>query len=64
MLSRIIVTGLTAGFKAVEATDRAFSLLPPYRLGRDLLLDTVLGPAEDFEYVSRTTPTVTPQTIS
>jgi hypothetical protein len=39
----------------------------PKRAGDALLgvvLDMLLGPAEDFEYVSRTTPTETPPTTS
>ena len=39
----------------------------PKRAGDVILgvvLDMLLGPEEDFEYVSRTTPTDTPPTIS
>jgi hypothetical protein len=60
----VIVSAIKAGFKAIERVDRALCLLPPYRLGRDLVLDSILGPAEDFEYVSKTAPRVPPQTIS
>jgi hypothetical protein len=44
-----------------------FLLAFPKRAGDACLgvvLDMVLGPEEDFEYVSRTTPTDTPPTIS
>jgi hypothetical protein len=35
-----------------------------YRVSRALLLDTMLGPAEPFEYVSTTAPSSPPPTIS
>jgi hypothetical protein len=36
---------LNAGFKV----DDALSLLPPYSLLKGIVLDSVLGPAEDFK---------------
>ena len=63
-VSRLIFEAVWAGGTALGRADRALSLLPPYRTGRDLVLDRILGPAEDFEYVSLTAPSSPPQTIS
>jgi hypothetical protein len=59
MLLRVLVVALDVA----EGTDRAFSLLPLYGRARDLVLDTLLGPAEDFEVVSSTAPSSPPPTI-
>jgi hypothetical protein len=45
-----------AGFKAAEAVDSALCRVPLYRQPRACVLDRLLGPAEDFEYNSTTTP--------
>jgi hypothetical protein len=58
---------IEAGFKVfdtVVTVDRAFCLLPPYKVVRDLVLDTILGPAEAIEYVSQTAPSSPPPNIS
>lgn len=47
---------VTAGLFAVEMTDRALCEVPGYRRSRDAVLDSLFGPAEDFEYVRPTTP--------
>jgi len=53
-----------AGFDAAERVERVFFLLPGYKPVRDLVLDTILGPAEDVEYVSTTAPSSPPPTDS
>jgi hypothetical protein len=64
MLQSALVAGIFLAGDAVRRVDQTLSLLPPYKLGRALLLDSILGPAEAFEYVSKTAPSSPPQTIS
>ena len=45
-----------AGHKLDSALSRCFM----YRSARAVVLDTILGPAEDVEYVSTTTPSSPP----
>lgn len=60
----LVFEGAYLGVKVADAADRALSLLPPYKLWRDLWLDSILGPAESFEYSRTTAPTDTPPAIS
>ena len=67
MLPRLLVLQfhvLSAGMTAAEYVERALSLLPGYNCTRALILDTVLGPAENFEYASTTTPPGPPPAVS
>lgn len=68
MLTRLFLNVTGAGFSAAIATadtaHRALSLLPPYKRASAVVLDSLFGPAEPFEYVSTTAPTVPPPTIS
>lgn len=43
-------------FEVAMRADDALSKLPFYGASRSWVLDRMFGPAEDFEYVSRTTP--------
>lgn len=43
------------GFRVLCLLDGAAQLNPAYRISRDAVLDTVLGPAEDFESAPLTT---------
>jgi len=47
---RVAVETLRVAF----ATERALTHLYLYRAPRAVVLDTIFGPAEDIEYVSRT----------
>ena len=58
------VRGAVGLFEASEKVDRAFFLLPGYKPLRGLVLDTILGPAEDVEYRSTTAPSSPPPTDS
>ncbi len=62
---RLAVKGVGAGLKTAwwvgSTTRRAISLLPPYRRAEGVVLDTLLGPAESFEYVSKTAPSSPPR---
>jgi hypothetical protein len=64
VLIRFVGAGIFTAVSLIEKADRTFSLLPPYRRARGVVLDTVLGPAEKFEYASKTTPTGQPPAIS
>lgn len=68
MLKRLILEGVEFGFWAgingATAVHDALCLLRPYERTSDVVLDTLLGPADSFEYVSTTTPKSPPPTIS
>lgn len=51
-----VVEGFRAWYWTVSTTDDLLSLLPPYKCARDFVLDSVLGPVEDFESARTTTP--------
>lgn len=50
--------------KAVWRADQLASRCFLYRASRDVVLDTILGPEQDSEYVSTTSPAGPPPTIS
>lgn len=56
--------GFWAGINGAQTAHDAFCLLPLGERVSDAVLDTLLGPADRFEYVSTTTPTSPPPTIS
>lgn len=60
MVFHAVVRAGIAAIDAAEAVDRTLFLLPGYKPCRDLALDILLGPAEDVEYVSTTTPSPPP----
>lgn len=64
MLKRVLTEGIEFGFwagiNAASAAHDAFCLLPLYERGADAVLDTLLGPAERFEYASTTAPASAP----
>ena len=51
-----------AAFDVVGAVDSAARRCVLYRAPRDRLLDTLFGPVEEFDYVSRTAPSSPPPT--
>lgn len=52
----VLLIGFRVGFAVALAAQRTLDRVPGVAASRSRLLDTMLGPAEDFEYVSRTTP--------
>lgn len=42
--------------RTLRKLDSLLQVVPMYRLPRAAILDTLLGPAEQFEYVSTTAP--------
>lgn len=54
----LIYAGITVGI----AVDSALCRVPVYRVPRACLLDRLLGPAEEFEFVGATTPIKPPTT--
>lgn len=52
----LLVTVPAGVIRAAVLADRALCQLPPYWASRSWVLDRMFGPAESFEYVSRTTP--------
>lgn len=56
------IRSLFALIRVVETADAATSRLPLWRRARGALLDSLFGPAEDIEYVSRTAPANPPPT--
>lgn len=59
-----LLTVFLAGENVVMAVDRVAMRCPVYRLPRDLVLDTILSPAEEWDYVSTTAPSSPPPTDS
>lgn len=58
---RLAVLGIGAAVTGIHAIIGADSLLSRsslYRTPRDVILDSVLGRAEEFEYTGTTTPSV------
>lgn len=55
---------MSAVVVGANVSHRALSLLPGYKRATDAVLDSLFGPASSFEYVSTTTPTSPPPTIS
>lgn len=54
MVAWAIVTSIEKSLDAVFAVDRLLTRMPGYRKLRDFGSDILFGPAQDFEYVSRT----------
>lgn len=63
-LGEAIEFGFWAGINVATAANNALCLLPGYERGAAVVLDTIIGPADSFEYVSTTTPKSPPPTIS
>jgi hypothetical protein len=63
-LYRRIDDAVWAAASAVRVAHRTLSLLPGYVCLAGLVGDTILGPAEVCEYVSKTTPNGPPPTTS
>lgn len=61
-LTALSMKAFSATFRTLEKVESTFSLLPPYRRTKALVLDSLFGPAEDIEYVSRTAPRTPPPT--
>lgn len=59
-LSRAIFLGVAA----LQGLHGVALRVPGVRQIEGVVLDTLLGPAEDFDYVSVTAPSVTPPTAS
>lgn len=59
----VLVTGIWLGLETVAWADSVLSRTSLYREPRAALLDSLLGPEEDFEFVDATTPR-TPPTFS
>lgn len=56
----MIEAALRTYFRAAESVDSALAKAPLVRNVRGVVLDILFGPAEDFDYVSRTTPRTAP----
>lgn len=63
-LQKLTLTLLVRAIDCAEAVDSALCRTCLYRVPRAFALDTILGPAEQFEYVSTTTPSSPPPTLS
>lgn len=63
MYPALVVLGgaLSVGVQVVTAVDSVCLKLPLYRMPRAVILDIVLGQAENFEYAGSTTPTAPPK---
>ena len=48
--------GFAVLLQTLEVIEKICRRLPFYERARDAALDTILGPAEPFDYVSTTTP--------
>lgn len=62
-LLHLAIHSLTRVFDSIETADAVLDQVCLYRWPRAVLLDTMLGPAEDVDYVSRTAPATAPPTI-
>lgn len=61
---RLLIKTFVASFEAAEAVDTALCRVCLYRVPRAVLLDRILGPAEQFEHVSTTAPSSPPPLIT
>lgn len=60
-LALVVLSGsMACAVQVAVAVDSVVARVPVARSVRGIVLDTILGPQEDFEYVSRTAPRVTP----
>ena len=58
----MILHVLSIAFKAIDAGRSMVLCVPGYKLCEGIVLDTLLGPEEDFDYVSTTAPSSPPPT--
>lgn len=57
-----VIRTLEWSVAAVDRTDKVLSHVPGYGRAKARAFDTLLGPEEDLEYVSRTAPASPPPT--